>query len=85
MREPLFAVGLWNVREQTLSGEPRTNNHLEGWHRRFKTIVDRFHPNIYEFVDKLRGEQARVETTIEHLVAGGNPTGVRLKVQNYYS
>ncbi|XP_053407311.1 uncharacterized protein LOC128559510 [Mercenaria mercenaria] len=46
-RDPMYPPHLWNVYKRTLEGEPRTNNQLEGWHRRFKTIVDKNHPNIY--------------------------------------
>ena len=36
--------------ERTIAEKPRTNNILEGWHRRFNTIVAKHHPNIYEFI-----------------------------------
>ncbi|XP_053400166.1 uncharacterized protein LOC123539956 [Mercenaria mercenaria] len=72
-REPTYPVGLWNVHERTLAGEPRTNNQHEGWHRRFKTIVDKHHPNIFLFIDKLRSEQSRTETQVEKLIGGQKP------------
>lgn len=82
-RQPMFEPSLWNVRSRTLENEPRTNNQLEGWHRRFKTIVDKHHPNIFQFIDKLKGEQARTETVIEQLIAGTDPkTQSRKKVLN---
>lgn len=80
-RSPLFPPTLWSVYQRTLDGEPRTNNHLEGWHRRFKAIVDKHHPNIYVFLDCLKGEQARTETQIERLIAGETPQKLRKKVR----
>lgn len=37
--DPLFAHLLWNFRERTIANEPRTNNHLEGWHRSSTNII----------------------------------------------
>ena len=37
---------------------------------RFKTVVDKHHPNIYDFMERLRGEQAMSETLIEKLIGG---------------
>ena len=62
------------------SPEPRTNNQLEGWHRRFKTVVDKHHPNIFVFVDRLKGEQAHTETIIDQLIGGMAPQSMRQKV-----
>ena len=44
------------------------------------TVVDKHHPNIYEFLDKLLGEQARTETLVQQLIAGAAPVEVRQKV-----
>ena len=43
-RPPLFALNLWNMFYRTFDKLPRTNNHVEGWHRRFKRIYRRGHP-----------------------------------------
>ena len=32
---PLFAIQLWNVRDQVTDGLPRTNNSVAAWHRAF--------------------------------------------------
>ena len=34
-RAPLFDLALWNMYDQTIGDLPRTNNAVEGWHRRF--------------------------------------------------
>ena len=44
------------------------------------TVVAKYHPNIFEFIDKLKGEQARTETAIEQLIGGAAPQGARQKV-----
>ena len=33
-RAPLFDLALWNMYDQTIGDLPRTNNAVEGWHRR---------------------------------------------------
>ena len=35
-RNPMFDIGLWNVMEQKLAQEGRTNNQAEAWHRGFQ-------------------------------------------------
>ena len=46
---------------------------LEGWHRRFSTVVAKHHPNIYDFISCLRAEQTRTETDISKLDMGEVP------------
>ena len=48
-----FAPAMWSVFEQDGN---RTNNHLEGWHRKFNAVISRPHPNIYQLVDVIKGE-----------------------------
>ena len=50
--------------------EPRTNNILEGWHSRFNTIVAKHHQ---DFLEMLKGEQARTDTLVERLIDGQQP------------
>ena len=64
--------------ERTIANEPRTNN--EGWHRRVNTIVAKHHPNIYEFLERLKGEQAHTDTLVEQLIGGQQPQQPRMKV-----
>ena len=49
---------------------PRTTNKLEGWHRRFSSIMAKHHPNIYEFIGKLKEEQHHTEMSIMQLLSG---------------
>ena len=38
-RALLFDLALWNMYDQTIGDLPRTNNAVEGWHRRFQANV----------------------------------------------
>lgn len=50
--------------ERTLLDEPRTTNYLEGWRRRINSIVGKAHPNIWDFLKCLLGEQAHIEMAV---------------------
>ena len=45
---PLFPISFWNVYERTLSNCFRTNNCVEGWHRRFKAVMQCAKPGVYK-------------------------------------
>ena len=64
----------------TIADEPRMNDIVRGWHRRFNTIVAKHHPNIYEFLERLKGEQAHTDTLVEQLIAGQQLQQLRMKV-----
>lgn len=49
---------------------PRTDNHLEGWHNAFNKAVGKAHPNIWFFIDKLRGQQSIYEHNLRLIGAG---------------
>ena len=34
---PMFPIQIWNMYDRTLALLPRTNNNVEGWHKRFQT------------------------------------------------
>ena len=61
---------MWNVRERTLEGIPRTNNKLEGWHRRLQTQMDNPHPSIRRVFKALQREQGIQFPTQTALMAG---------------
>ena len=46
-RDPIFDPAIWSVHSRVASSSPRTTNHLEGWHRRFSTLMMKAHPNIF--------------------------------------
>ena len=69
-KEPRFSPKIWSVYERVLNDEPRTTHLLEGWHKRFSTIVTKSHPNIYDFIGCLRSEHARMDTVMSKLLMG---------------
>ena len=77
MKDPKFSPKQWSVYERVLNDEPRTTNMLEGWHRRFSTVVAKYYPNIYDFISCFRGEQARTETVISKLLMGEVPKATK--------
>ena len=62
-----FPLSMWNIHD---NDEYRTNNHVEGWHKRLKSLVGKAHPNIYEFVEVIKKEQTATEILIAQLGAG---------------
>ena len=56
--QPLFDLALWNMYDQTIGDLLRTNNAVEGWHRRFQANIGAYHPNFWKFIDILKREQS---------------------------
>ena len=52
---------------------PRTNNAVEGWHRRFQANVGAYHPNFWKFIDILKREQSLNHINISQARAGHQP------------
>lgn len=50
---PLFPIRMWNISSRAESGDPVTNNALEGFHNK---LADRMplHPTIWVFIEKLK-------------------------------
>lgn len=82
LKNPKFKPAVWSVYERTINDEPRTTNLVEGWHNRFQNIVSKHHPNVYEFIKHLKGEQSHTEKGIERLISGTNAKVVKRKVQS---
>ena len=71
-RPPLFSIEMWNMYHRTDQEMPRTNNHIEGWHRRFQSLCAGWHPTFWKFIDMLKKEQS--VNRVEILQAqGGHP------------
>jgi hypothetical protein len=47
-----------------------TNNSVEGWHKRFSSLLAGTHPTIWRFIDAIKDEQSVTEMKIGQLVAG---------------
>ena len=72
-KEARFSPQIWSVYDRVINQDPRTNNFLEGWHRRFSSIVDVHHQDIYRFLSKLTGEQAHTEMSRREILRGEDP------------
>ena len=48
----------------------KTNNDCEGWHNRFKNIVDKHRPNIWRLLNSLLQEQSATEIMKQQILAG---------------
>ena len=67
---PMFPINVWNMVDRTEEELPRTNNHIEGWHRRFSLNCDSVHPNIWKFIESLRREENLVRAEINQVLGG---------------
>ena len=55
-----FEINLWN---QFFNNGPRTNNHLEGFHRKIDIDLIASHPNLYFFIDYIKKIEAQLVLT----------------------
>ena len=67
--------------DQTI-GDLRTNNAVEGWHRRFQANVGAYHPNFWKFIDILKQEQSLNHVNISQARAGHQPEPQRRRYQD---
>ena len=81
-REPMFAHALWNTFTATANEEARTNNSMEGWHRRFSSLIGAHHPSLWKFIDVLKTEQSQTQFRLNQLVAGVPPPAKRRKYKD---
>ena len=81
-RAPLFDLALWNMYDQTIGDLLRTNNAIEGWHRRFQANVGAYHPNFWKLIDILKREQSLNHVNISQARAGHQPEPQRRRYQD---
>ena len=86
---PLFAHEMWNMNGHVAGNLPRTNNYLEGWHNRFRGMVNHAHPNIWKFLEMVRREATHNEMVMAQILGGANPPpqkrayrDVTIRIQN---
>ena len=79
--QSLFDVALWNMYDQTIGDLLRTNNAVEGSHRRFQANVGTYHPNFWKFIDILKREQGLNHVNISQARAGHQPEPQRRRYQ----
>ena len=66
LRPPAYAPEEWTQFQRTLDGLGRTNNNIEGWHRRFAGRAG-VHPNVFSLLQRIQAEEEhwRVEVAKE--------------------
>ena len=86
---PLFAHEMWNMNGRVAGNLPRTNNYVEGWHNRFRGMVNHVHPNIWKFLEMVRREATHNEMVMAQILGGANPPpqkradrDVTIRIQN---
>ncbi len=70
LHPPRFPPTLWSIYHLQGYNLPRTNNNLEAWHRRFETVVQRYHLGVYSMIKEFIKENHHTEQEIERLIAG---------------
>lgn len=63
-----FLIQQWNHHGNR---GPRTNNHMESWHRKINAVSGRAHPNIYSFIDLIKRDEALTRISLQQLANGG--------------
>ena len=72
---------MWNMHERAVEELPKTNNHVEGFHRKMLSAVSAQRPNIWNFLDVLKKEQGITNVTLNQIVGGRAPPPQRRKYQ----
>ena len=75
MENAQFAPFLWN---HFVTGNVRTINAVEGWHRIVNTFFKKPHPNIYKFIDIIKNQQRKTSLRVAQL-QGGAPNLLQRK------
>ena len=81
-RPPQFAIAVWNQFDRAQAFLPRTNNHVEGWHRRLQVNIGGHHPNFWHFLTVLQKEQSLTEMEHAQLLTGQPPPPQRKRYQD---
>ena len=80
-RQPLFPISLWNVFLQTLSGDHRTNNALEGWHRSLQSKFNCANPSVFKCIKLLKREQGLISARVARYESGESPPLPRMDIR----
>ena len=54
---PNFPIQMWNMFHWAHEKLHRTNNYIEGWHRKLQSICMCYHPTFWKFIKLLKKEQ----------------------------
>ena len=76
-REPSFPLSDWNCYDSVKDGIAKTNNSVEGWHRKLPTLLGADHPTIWKFIKGLKEEQSMNEKDFNQYISGMDPSTTR--------
>ena len=54
---PIYAINKWNMRDRVLNSPLTTNNHIEGFHNKFSTLVGHRNPTVWTWLDAVKANQ----------------------------
>ncbi|KAH7714763.1 hypothetical protein AAVH_17868 [Aphelenchoides avenae] len=69
----------WNCFEQTVHGDARTNNAVEGWHAWLNARFPRAHPPMSQFIIRIQKEEERTFNLVTRLAWSGPTVSIRPK------
>ena len=67
---PLFPPVFWSVVDNVEYAFSRTQNFVEGWHRRWEVLVGVSHLGVFRIIKEMQKEQNRVQLDIESILRG---------------
>lgn len=73
----LFSIEMWNMFHRTNREMPRSNNHLEGWHRRFQSLGVSYHPAFGKCIQLLKQECSINRVGLLQAAGGHRPPAQR--------
>ena len=73
---PAYPLDFWNHFDRVLADPefPRTSNMVEGFHRGFKTRVNRPKPSVQEYVRAVKEQQVLTDFHLDRLSVGKTPS-----------
>ena len=85
-RAPRFAYDMWGVCDRVQNELPRTNNDVEGWHKRFNRHVGCHHANLWKLIEVLKNEEDISQIELLHIQQGrvqqnANPVYARINAR----
>ena len=68
--DPMFPHIMWNMHDRIEEDLPRTNNHVEGWHRKMNSAMGAYYPNIWRFLEVIIKEQGLTDVKLNQAQGG---------------
>ncbi len=59
-----------NCENAVKDGIPKTNNAVEGWHRRFNSLLGQTNPTIWAFIKTIQKEESYTKLVINQIESG---------------